>query len=446
MRFPCLRGWILSGATWVLAACGGGGGAEDLLGSRLLTSDFDSPTDADRDPTETTADWGATEPGTLEGVGITSRRVYVSGYRFADQYAGGQYTPMVDPLMGAAINPIVPGIQPPTSLGRRKLWAFSDSEIGPDGSVTVVSWGPDSNATFEATYPRAILRIGFQNTASLNLGPSFTGNYQGTPLVVYDGLYQVSQRANVGNLFPAPTNQSGFTQEDPLYAYTGFADWPPLTSYFEWREGDPSVAGDSVLLLDASVQEGDTWQQLRGWYATTAPGSGTLIAGFPRRSLLSTFEADTPNPTDDGSSVFNPEPTVTDTAFTITRLVSRAQSRFYTPDPTDPGGISHPPPYSAVRTLGVRSDYQPAVVTPAVQVGGTSILLEFQGAMALEAGSDRTRIDTAAPSTPWTTDVNECDGYPYVRWRMTLTSNLVTNQVARVTKVVLEVAPLPAPP
>lgn len=112
---------------------------------------------------------------------------------------GGQYNPIVDPLTGAQLNQFVAGVNPPTVEGRRVMWAFSDDELGADGSITTVSWGPDSNATFAAQYPDVILRVGFQKSNSLSLAATFSGNYNGSPLIIYKGPYLVNQAANVGN-------------------------------------------------------------------------------------------------------------------------------------------------------------------------------------------------------------------------------------------------------
>src|SRR5262249_41194123 len=141
-----------------------------------------------------------------------------------------------------------------------------------------------SNATFAAQYPDVILRIGFQKNASMSLATTFTGNYLGSPLIVYKGTYSVKQAANVGDRYPRPPKVNGpaFAGDncpfpppngdiDCLYVFRGYVDWPTLTSYFDWDPGDPSVTGDRVLVFDASVKEGDTFQQIRGWYATTRP-------------------------------------------------------------------------------------------------------------------------------------------------------------------------------
>ena len=408
---------------------------------RSLTESFDLV--VNRDSAVTSADWGTTVAGQLQGAAITTRRAYISCYKLADQYTG-QYNPIVDPLIGAQINQFVTNLTPPSSQGRRVMWAVKDSEMGQNGTVTVASWGPDSNATFAAYYPDVILRIGFQKTHSMSLATTFSGNYNGSPLIVYKGPYSVQQAANVGNEFPQPNNGTGFTQLNPLYNNTGFVNWPTLSSFFDWDEGDPTVDGDSVLVFDASVQEGDTFQQIRGWYGVTAPNSGILISGFDTRRMYATYEEDTPNPASNfAAGIVNPEPSLTDTAFTVTKRVSVAQTLFYTPDNPGIDGVSYPGPQSSLRTFATKSDYLAPVVTPAVQAGGATILMEFQGATAMQASGNRNLINQAFPFTPFTTNVNDCDTYPYIRWRITLTSNLNFNAVAKVDKVIIPIVRLP---
>jgi hypothetical protein len=120
----------------------------------------------------------------------------------------------------------------------------------------------------------------------------------------------------------------------------------------------------------------------------------------------------------------NPDPTVLDTAFTIVRRKAIAQSAFYTPGPVDPTGAAYPPPYSAARTLGVRSNYDPAIVLVSTLPGTSSYTIEYQGAFALDPTSNRRRPDLLQPTTPWTSDINACDGFPYLRWRLTLLTDV----------------------
>jgi hypothetical protein len=423
----------------------------------ILVETFANTTD--RDPGQTSADWGQTEQGFLRGSPITSRRAFITGWqqgnKYRDSQQWGRYYPLVDPLVGAALQVAQPNLQPPTNQGRRVMWSFSDEELGPDGSVTAVAWGPDSNATFAAKYPTLILRIGFQKTASMNLASNFTGNYLGSPLTMYEGEYDVVQKANVGDapepeaqpvILPPPANQPP-AQIMPLYNFWGYTNWPAPTSFFDWDQGDPAVIEDRVLVFDASAEEGNTWQQLRGWFAfdqTSFGGVTALIPGYPQRRMLATFEEETPNPPANVAlGILNPEPSITDTAFTFTTRVSLAQSRFYTPASADALGNVYPPPYSNAKTRGAKSDYLLPTLTPAVQAGGALVRVEFQGATAVLATSNRTTHNTAVPFTPWTLDVNACDGFPYLRWRLRLTSNLNSNTVARLGSITVPVISLP---
>jgi hypothetical protein len=282
--------------------------------------------------------------------------------------------------------------------------------------------------------------MGYQKTGSISLSPSFSGNYEGSPTIVYQGTYQVAQAANVGDTIPdgtEPAHPIGFNCNvpslQPLYDYSGFAAWPTFNNYFDWDAGDPADPDDRILLFDASVKEGDTWQQIRGWFGVTYPCSGVLIGGFPNRRMYATYEEDQPNPaTSFTAGILNPEPSCTDSAFTVTKVVSLGQTLFY----TDGFQIQN----SARTTFGARSNYLTPLVTPSVQAGGTSIVLEFNACDGIIL--NRFTIDTSKPfladatGTPkWTQNQNECDGYKCIRWRMSLISNLINNQVARVTDV-----------
>lgn len=482
---------IVNPRSWGPFTCDGTGTPP----GRLLAESFDNQTNNDTTANPgNQADWGQTTPGTLQGAAITSRRVYVAGYRFAESEQGGQYNVVAEPLTGANLGPLLQSIgqpppNPPTNQGRRVMWGYSDAEMGQNGTVTTASWGPDSNATFAAQYPDVILRIGFQKTASLSLAATFSGNYLGNPLVFYKGTYSVSQAANVGNqepiidptqpytnlggppggcapavsvnvgdprygcyspAAPGPACISGTTPPpnlinmmDCLYIYTGYVDWPAPQAYFDWDEGDPNTTNDVVMVWDNSCQEGDIFQAFRLWFGVTAPNSGIPISGFPLRRMYATYEEDTPNPQSNfAAGIQNPEFSVTDNAFTFTKRVSVGQIRFFTPGPGDPA-LNPTTQISATNTFGVKSDYLPAIVTPAVQAGGATELVEYQGASALDPTGNRSKINAAFPFTPWTSAVNDCDTYPYLRWRCTLTSNLLSLKVAKVSSIVVPVVQLP---
>ena len=415
-----------------------GSSVPSVLGESFLDA-------ADRDDARTTSEWNGTHPGVARGPALTARRVRVTaaGLLSNGTFSGpGQYVAMIDPFVGTALNAAVGGITPLTSLGRRVMWSFDDDELGASGAVTNIGWGPDSNATFAATYPEVLLRLGQKATPSLALAATFSGNYATEPTVVYDGPYVVPQRANVGNEttpFTLPA-AAGYPALAPLFANTGYQSWPSLSSYFEWDAGT-SASGDSAMVFDASVAEGDTWQQARGWFGLNLVAPVGAVVSANRR-LYSTFGADSADPPN-GAGVLNPEPGTADVAFTFVTRTSIAQSRFYTPGPSDPAGNAYPGPDSAAHTFGTKSDYAPAVISPSVQPGVATVHVEYQGAMALDASSDRRLPDVSQAVTPWTTDVDACDGYPYIRWRLTLVADVLRNEVPEVDSVAIPVRRLP---
>ncbi len=436
---------LVNPGTFGVFICDGNGRVD----GKLLIEDFVDT--LDQDIVNTDADWNLTEEGHVRGQAITSRNSYLFGYREADDFGAqanssrGQYAPIVDPLIGKSLNALVSGINPPTDQGRRVMWAVNDTEMGAGGSVTDVAWGPDSNALFAAQYDSVKLRMGHQKDDSLALGTSFEGNYEGNPAVVFDGEYPVVQAQNIGNTTGHPiTNHVGgyvtnpgcnpqngtgiqYPWNTPLYTATGFYAWPALSSFFEWDEGNGAIDGDSVFLFDASVDEGDNFQQIRAWFGSTFPCSGVLLPGFPARRLYATYEEETANPvTNLGAGILNPEPTVMDMCFTVTKRVSTAQTLFY----YESGNAIQA---AHGNTYGDTSDYFPAEVTPQTQPNGASVIIEYQGADLVE--DDRRTINAAGLFTDWTRNIDDCDGMQKLRYRVLLISNLVSGQIASVDQI-----------
>ena len=409
-------------------------------------------------------DWGSTEQGFLQGQPITSRDVLIMGWVFANMNSvdsgTGQYAPIDSPLNGRDRNNFNPAPNPGTELGRRVMWSFPDTEMGAAGSITAAGWGPDSNATFAATYEGVVMNFGHQADQSVALTANFSGNFQGSPAIVYKGDYQVTQAANVGDTPGVTPNHMGqicltcpsgvsyrtnpgcnpqngvnfqWDWNWPLFTATGFFPWPDLTTFFEWDPGDLNVDEDSVLIFDVNIPEGDSFQQIRGWFGVTYPCSGVLLSSFPRRRMYAGFEEESPNPPDNpGAGVVNPEPSVTDTLFTVTRRLSTVQSVFYA-DPVYLGNNpSYNPPVGGT-TFGEVSNYLKPELNPTVQGGGAEIVLEFQGAFAVQ--DDRITINLAQPFTPWTQNIDDCDGHPFIRWRATLISNLISGSVPRLSEL-----------
>ncbi len=431
----------------------------DALGitaGKTIKEDF--LTTVNQDAAASDADWGDAEDSLLVGVPVTSRRAELYSYVETDNGTGdgmggrgsdrGQYAPLAEPLIGASLNQINPNINPATSVGRRVMWSFPASVIGERGSVTGVAWGPDSNATFAASYANVKLRIGYQRSDQLSLASTFSGNYVGQPAVIYDGSYLVQQSADVGNTPGQPAWQPLGGQQgggcvnpavahwnDPLFASTGWYDWPELTTYFEWDpQGDPAKS-KKVLVFDASVTEGDTHQQVRGWLGMTFPCSGTPIPSRPFTRMYAGYEADDPNPAPNPAfGILNPEPATSDTRFTITRQTSIAQSKFFGPGQGDN------------TTFGDLTDYGPAILTPAIQPGGARVEVEYQGADSFNVDPNGNEVVnqagsfTADPVTgepTWVKDVNQCDGMRNIRFRLRLIANLTSLVVPRVDKVVI---------
>lgn len=426
-------------------ACDGNG----IQTGKTLKEEFTDAAYADIFDTD--ADWAGTEEGWVLGQPVSSRQVYIYSYVETDNGSNsgrGQYGPLAAPLIGADINQFVPNVNPASSLGRRVMWAFSASKIGEKGSITAIAWGPDSNATFAATYSNVKLRLGYQKDDNLSLSPSFSGNYDGQPAVVYDGTYSVSQAANVGNTpgEPAWSHQAGYQMNpgcqtngnwnEPLFNASGWYDWPELSTFFEWDpQGSPDTS-DRVLIFDASVVEGDSFQQVRGWFGVTYPCSGVLIGGLPLTRMYATYEEDEPNPAPNFvAGIQNPEQSVSDTCFTLTRRVSTAQSLFYAPGAGDN------------TTFGDGTDYGTALLDPSTQTGGAHVEIEFQGCDAFDVdpvtgqqvvnqAGDFTKDDATGEPT-WVKDINRCDGMQNIRWRLRLISNLISLEVARVSKVTI---------
>ena len=402
----------------------------------------------------TDADWGLTEEGTLRGQPVTSRQVRIYSYVEADNGADsarGQYAPLVDPLIGASFNQVVPNPMPPTADGRRVMWAFSASKMGAAGAITAAAWGPDSNATFAAFYPRVKLRAGYQKQDQLSLSPNFEGNYEGAPALLYSGSYSVLQQMDVGNTPgepliaykgtpPAPGACAGNPSSvntgwnAPLFDFTGWYAWPDLTTYFEWNPRGDAGTSSRVFLFDASVREGDQFQQARGWFGATSPCSGFLIQGLPLTRMRAEFEGETPNPVPNVAlGIQNPEQSLSDVAFTLTRRTSIGQSRFFGPEGTDNA------------TFGNTTNYRPALLSPAVQANGAQVEIEYQAAEFIEVGPGGSeevnragRYTQDADGEPaWVRDINACDGMGWIRFRIRLTSNLVNLEVGRVTRVLI---------
>ncbi len=430
-----------------LVGCGGGpakngdDSADNVptpsKGSDTILENFDDETNLDGAASE--ADWGATEVGILKSLPTTSRNVYCMGYQETLNGANsglGQYWESPAPLIGAGYANVNPNVAPATNFGRRMQICIPDVKLGDAGIITNIAWGPANNATFAATYSNVKIRLGYlDSSVGTSLGSHAGNNFADTPTVVYDGAYSVSLMADVGNTTGQPatghvgnypqglgclTTSGGWNKS--LFDFTGFYDWPALTTFFDWSPGDPLVDNDSILIIDISAVQGTTYQLMRGWYAVTSPCSGVLIGGlptdnrdpFPRQRLDTTYEADAANPTANFvAGILNPSPALMDVCITLTRKVSVAQSNWIE------------------GAYGDTTDYQTPVITPATQTGGARIIVEYQGADRISGGS----IDMSKPFTDWVTNIDDCDGMQKIRFRIRLIADPTTGTAARVESV-----------
>lgn len=410
----------------------------------VLTEDFRNVADRDLGPTD--ADWGLSENGVCTGNSLTSRDVFIVGSEFTDSNnlsGRGTYVASFEPLIGTDLDQLIPGLTPQAVLGRRIMYSFSDQEIGPGGTITALAWGPDSNATFLATYPLVTISAAHRGQAFQQLVPTFANNHNEPLTVLYSGVYAVPQRANIGNTpgLPRTPHQPGYGSaanapcngannwNQPLFDWTGFQPWPQLVTFFDWDPGLPGP-NDEGLVLDFDVRAGTTFQTIRSWFGDSMPCSG-LILGFPQRRLRSVSGGTFANPIT-AAPVVNPEPSVHDMQITISRIKSLAQSRFYTP-------LTDLNQAAGGRTFGADSDYQDAII-PTDLMGNAKLEIEYQGATALDPlDLDGETPDLTQPITPWTADVNVCDGFPYIRWRLRLIGDLASGDVGAVPSVQIPV-------
>lgn len=414
------------GGTWT--TLGNGARAPTaFLGESFTSSD-------DRDAAATSATWYL---GEVASPTVSTRTVYVRGASSANAdvvtQLPGAYFVSPAPLIGLDLA----GLVPPASAGRRVQLLFPGAEIGARGTVVGVGWGPDRNATFAATYPELVIELAYGAAPTL-ASSSVVANVRGSPVEVYRGSYAVAQAANVGDSAPAIVPETGTPAGwAPLYAYRGFVPYPTIAPTFEWDPRPEGPGGPTPsLVLDVRARAGNTWQDVRSYYE--GPLAVALALPQNPRRMLTTFTGFLADPANT-LAVSNPDPVVQDTSFTIASNVTVATSRFYTPAATDPAGNVYPAPRSTATTLGTSSNYDALELLSADVPTGTSVAVEYQAASALVADGTRTTADPAAPSTPWTTRVDDCDGYPYVRWRLTLRADPLTGVRPHVDAVVLPV-------
>jgi hypothetical protein len=381
----------------------------------LLKEDF--LTTSKRDAPFTDALWGndPTYPFALVGQPITKRNQQVN-IQAISQISGGttaidnppcsnpgcpnnqlmnytpgeeDYCPTQNPLVGS--DSIINVGNPPASSGRRQLNLYRQAELGASGTVVRIAWGPDSDATFAATYPGVIVRLGHKKkgTDLTNAGMTSQFDVDGYVTLVNKKDYTVPQAADV--------NGGGLDD--------GYLNWPTLDIFFDFD-------GDNDLLLDVQAAMGNTFQTFRTFLALDAAfgvcscfnfaGCGLSNNSIGQRQMDSTYGGDYADPAPIPATVANPAPFVHVMEFELAKLRSDARSKYYDSGVPDP-------------------DFLSPIVSPLVQTGGATIQLTWSGSH-----------DGIVEDVPFTPNIQAIDGHRYIRWNCVMRSNLFTGGRPRI--------------
>jgi len=344
-------------------------------------------TNSYEDMAQTTADWNGVAKGELRGGTITTSTVIVN-------YAPGLLTFQTRtpyPLVSSQTqtNPGTGGlICSGWPQGIRFQTSYTPTDLGQDGAITEVAWGPDSNALFAATYPNLEIRMGHMPDASGLIDIEFEKNFKnGVPLPHYSGSYSVPQRVNI----------------NPPDVENGFWPYPTLSTPFDYD-------GQSAVVLEIRCTAGGTCQTSRAWF------NGAVMGAVRRYAVANDRSAEKDNFSQGGMN--SPE-VVYDMKFTKRRRVTRAQSRWYQARTDQP-------------------DYAEPIITPPVQSGGASYVLEFQGADGMPSPLNASLlVPDLGTVTPWSTSTETLDQKRFVRFRFVLEANLSSESVPRISSLVI---------
>lgn len=298
------------------------------------------------------------------------------------------------PTANILVGPDLAITSPPPSQGRRLQDLYRQGELGARGTVTRAAWGPDSDATFAATYSGVIVRLGHKakNTSFAQSGLFANFDVNGFVTVVNKVTYTVPQAADING---APIND-------------GYLDWPKFETFFEYD-------GQNDLVIDMEAEEGNTFQTFRTYITVSYLGFGTCscfsFAGCTPnnsgglRQANSTYNSDFLNPAPIPLTVVNPAPFIDVMQFELAKLRSDAQSLYYDTKSLDP-------------------DYLAPIINPLVQNGGATIQVTWSAS-----------ADGIVEDVPFTPNIDDCDHYQYLRFHFILRSNIFTSARARVELV-----------
>jgi hypothetical protein len=347
--------------------------------TQVVTETFDTTTK--RDTANTTADWGATTPGVLQGGAVTTEIVYVA--LTATQYPG-QGNPRRTQLRD---HPFYDSTSPFLGTVGHEQWIYLQSELGQSAAITAIGWGPSSNALFASNHPSVIVTLG--HTQGDSLSTSMQNNFDvGTPVKVCDTSYTLPQRANIGQSVEPPVCVPSATAPCPDPNANGFWPLPSFSNFFEYN-------GKNNVVVDIDAAMGTNYQITRIFFGPV---------GFPNRNVY----------TNTGSNAGGlVQPVVQDMMFTKKRRTTIAQSLFYDSGQNNP-------------------DYSTPILVPAAQSGGTSLQLVYEGAEGILfpiPGNPNNVIPDPTTYTGFVTNLDQLDGYRFIRFRGTFISNVSTGQV-----------------
>lgn len=333
-------------------------------------------------------EWNTTEKGSLRGGAASTYPPTDVNYRVNNPGVTVVQTRYNDPLVTDQSQGSSCFVR---TAGSRSQLLYIPADMAEAAAIVSAGWGPSSNALFGSSHPEITVQLG--HTSNSALVADFGSNINiGSPAQVYKGTYLIPQAKNIqpadGNL-----NASGVTP-DPFAR--GFWLWPLFTTPFEWN-------GVNNLVFDAACQPANTCQILRGSF---------VPAGVPfpnRRALGSNYTA--------GTADLTVDTVVGDMRFNKRRRTTRATSLWYELASDVP-------------------EFASAIISPVGQAGGVSVLVEVEGAHGkpdpLRPGGF---IPNTTTATGFETDVTKIDKHRFIRFRVTMVSNLTTNQTARVTSI-----------
>lgn len=325
------------------------------------------------DANETTAEWAAPLVGELHGGPVTTDVTNVIISLADPIYSGGLRTRVRDH----------PFAQSGSAGVGRDQWVFTSAEVGAAGAITQVGWGPSSNALFASDHTKVKVQLGHSQSDSLTL--SMDNNFDvGAAVKVADASYTIPQRASID----PPCNTDACA--------VGFWPLPTFTNVFEYN-------GKNNLILDVDATLGTNYQITRIYFGP---------AGFPNRN---TFCAS------GGNSGVLLQPLIPDTQFTKKRRTTIAQSLFYDSGQANP-------------------NYNTPIILPSTQTGGTSVLIEYEGAKGILfpiPGNPNNIIPDPTSYTGFLGNVDQLDGYRFVRFRVTCVANVVSGEVPVLSSIAI---------